>query len=157
LTDLAGGTTKWEACGEFEGIVILSESELPTVAVATFPAALQSVPAARRFVRSALEDLANGDVVEVAVLLTSEVVTNAVVHTNSAVEVTLRRSAGALQVAVRGQSPSLPVLSPPVGLQEGGRGLLLVNEMADVWGAERTGEGKIVWFQLASTATDRCG
>lgn len=133
----------------------LSDAELLTVAVASFPAVPQSVTAARRFVHSALEDLADGEVVEVAVLLTSEVVTNAVVHADSAVEVTLRRSAGALQVAVRDQCPRLPVLSPPVGLQESGRGLVLVNEMADVWGTEPTGAGKIVWFQLARAAAGR--
>jgi anti-sigma regulatory factor (Ser/Thr protein kinase) len=130
---------------------------LLTVAVASFPAAPQSVAAARRFVHSALEDLADGEVVEIAVLLTNEVVTNAVVHANSALEVTLGRSATALQVTVRDRSPSLPVLSPPVGLQEGGRGLVLVNELAEVWGAEPTGDGKIVWFQLAAAATDRDG
>jgi anti-sigma regulatory factor (Ser/Thr protein kinase) len=133
----------------------LSESEQLTVAVASFPGALPSVAAARRFVRSALEDLADGEVVEVAVLLTSEVVSNAVLHADSAVEVTLGRSAGALQVAVGDRCPSLPVLSPPVGLHEGGRGLVLVNEMADARGAEPNGEGKIVWFQLATAAADR--
>lgn len=92
-------------------------------------------------------------------LLTSELVTNAVVHAGTPIRLDLRRLAGALQVAVRDQDPRLVAQPPadpdrgPDGLPAGepGRGLLLLSTLADDWGCAPTSDGKVTWATVALT------
>lgn len=86
---------------------------------------------------------------EIALLLTSELVTNAIRHaqTRFAVEVELPGD-GAIRVSVTDASPAQPrvVIAPPEA--QSGRGLFFVEQYATDWGVESTPGGKRVWFAL---------
>ena len=85
-------------------------------------------------------------------LLVSELVTNAVLHGRSRITLTLAVADGILEVGVSDRSPmerGLPSSPPPQPwLAEGGRGLHLVDQVADEWGVATMPEGKQVWFRL---------
>ncbi|MCP9956715.1 ATP-binding protein [Streptomyces sudanensis] len=84
-----------------------------------------------------------------AELLTSELVTNALVHTAHGAVVTATLDGGVLRVEVRDFAPEPP--APRVPAPDGGthgRGLLLVQALADEWGVRAQGVGKTVWFEL---------
>lgn len=90
-----------------------------------------------------------------AALLTSELVTNAVLHSNSrlpggTVAITVLESAGGVQVEVAdsGSQTTAPVVRGPV-YASGGHGLLLVQCLSDRWGYLRDEAGTTVWFWLA--------
>jgi anti-sigma regulatory factor (Ser/Thr protein kinase) len=89
---------------------------------------------------------------DVAVLLASELVTNAVTHqAGRTVTLALTCSPGQLRVDVHDTSRSLPVLAsaPADADTETGRGLMLVDTLSDEWGSYRTPAGKAVYFTLA--------
>ena len=117
------------------------------VRLATGPAAAAE---ARRQVRAAV---CTWDVPvdpDAAVLLTSELVTNAIRHEASgAVTLAIRRSCDQLRVEVHDTSCSMPVLVDAPADAETGRGLMLVGALSDGWGCYRTPVGKAVYFILA--------
>jgi len=87
---------------------------------------------------------------DVAVLLTSELVTNAVSHVAAgAIELTVSCFCGELRVDVHDTSCLLPVLVDAPADAETGRGLMLVATLAADWGAYSTPAGKAVYFTLA--------
>jgi anti-sigma regulatory factor (Ser/Thr protein kinase) len=87
---------------------------------------------------------------DVAQLLVSELVTNAVRHAGGdGVLVRATLQADLLRVEVHDSSPSVPgPVSPAPESAEGGRGLLLVDALADRWGVEQVTAGKRTWFEL---------
>ena len=86
----------------------------------------------------------------VAVLLTSELVTNAIRHEVSAtIMLAISCSCDQLRVDVYDTSCALPVLADVPVDAETGRGLLLVASLSDEWGFYRTPAGKAVYFRLA--------
>ena len=100
--------------------------------------------AAREFVARTLGDWGWAEQVATAVLLTSELVTNAIIHTNSPCAVTVRGQRS-LRVEVIDEG-----VAPPGGVRLGtGGGLRLVDTMATSWGVSPHGWGKVVWFELA--------
>jgi anti-sigma regulatory factor (Ser/Thr protein kinase) len=105
--------------------------------------------AARRFVTECL-DRVSGAPVDVAVLLTSELVTNAVLHAGTPMVVTVTSGAGLVRVAVRDGSAALPVVRYYDRGASTGRGLQLVETLARRWGVETDGASKTVWFEVAS-------
>ena len=88
----------------------------------------------------------------VAVLLTSELVTNAVTHgtftVGTFVILTVGCDAAGLRVDVHDGSSDLPVLDAASAEAETGRGLLLVTSLSTEWGFYRTSAGKAVYFTL---------
>jgi anti-sigma regulatory factor (Ser/Thr protein kinase) len=110
----------------------------------------ESVGEARRLVRAALE--AGGAAVDadVAVLLTSEVVTNALLHARSPMILSIYVERNAIRVAVHDGSPASPQLRDYSPTAATGRGLQLVEALASEWGLESgdNGTGKWVWFEL---------
>jgi len=87
---------------------------------------------------------------DVAVLLTSELVTNALKHaTGGTVTLGIRCARERLRVDVHDGSSSRPVLTNPAAEAEAGRGLVLVNDLATEWDFYRTPMGKVVYFTLA--------
>ncbi|WP_062008851.1 SpoIIE family protein phosphatase [Streptomyces hygroscopicus] len=88
-------------------------------------------------------------------VLTSEVVTNALIHAHSEVELRLREYPDRIRVEVRDSNPYPPVptalLEDEVSNQEAesGRGLLIVDALASAWGSSPAGRGKTTWFELA--------
>jgi GAF domain-containing protein/anti-sigma regulatory factor (Ser/Thr protein kinase) len=111
-----------------------------------------SAQAARDFVARALDDAGLQAQAESAVLLASELVTNAVRHAGSALTVAVAIGNAAVRVEVRDHSPRLPALRESMASDdEWGRGLVLVDALASRWGAERLPSGKRVWFELDLT------
>lgn len=114
-----------------------------------FAATPAAVRQARAFVEATLAAWDLDDVAEVAVLLTSELTTNAVRHARTAFTVAVACRPPELVVEVGDGSDSLPVQRPKSVRSEGGRGLQLVAALARSWGTRRRrGGGKVVWFQL---------
>jgi anti-sigma regulatory factor (Ser/Thr protein kinase) len=113
----------------------------------TFPAEVTSVAAARRFVSSELADL--GDRLETVVLLVSELATNAVRHASSAVELSIHRSGGRVRVEVADRGDGTPTQQAHDIQAPSGRGLQIVEALADEWGVTERPPGKAVWFTVA--------
>ena len=87
---------------------------------------------------------------DVAVLLTSELVTNAIRHEpGGTVTLAITRTRDRLRVDVHDTSRYLPVLVNSPADAETGRGLLLVSGLSAEWGVYRTRPGKAVYFTLA--------
>jgi anti-sigma regulatory factor (Ser/Thr protein kinase) len=110
-----------------------------------------SVGAARRFVRDVLKarQVADG-VVDTVELLTSEVVTNAIVHAGSGPHLAVEVRRHLVRVAVSDGSPALPVRQSGRLDDLSGRGVVIVEELAAAWGVERERNGsKRVWFEVA--------
>ncbi|MEV5218916.1 SpoIIE family protein phosphatase [Streptomyces syringium] len=123
-------------------------------AAATFEPVGRSVASARSFVRDTLQGWGFPDVIDDAVVLTSELVTNAVVHAGTAADVLCVRLDTGVRVEVADRYPEreLPLQSPGRHFggvdREGGRGLLLCSALAGRWGVEYSATHKKVWFQL---------
>jgi len=120
------------------------------VRLATGPAA----PAeARRRVRDAIRSWQVPVDLDAALLLTSELVTNAIRHEAGQgaqpVVLAIASSRGRLRVDVHDTSRSLPAVAEVPADAETGRGLLLVETLSDEWGFYRTPAGKAVYFTLA--------
>lgn len=114
---------------------------------------MQGVRRTRRFLREWLEGWDLSPMAETMELLTSEVVTNALVHGDSDVDVHVRRYPDRIRVEVRDTdpSPALPVfLSTSDDEAEGGRGLVIVSALATAWGNSPSGRGKTVWFEIGT-------
>jgi anti-sigma regulatory factor (Ser/Thr protein kinase) len=108
-----------------------------------------SARSARRFVGRALDDAhVERAVFDTVVLLTSEVVTNAVLHARSPIELTVEIGSHAVRVQVCDEFPGLR--DEPDRSRHGGRGLVLVAAMASQWGISPSGDapGKSVWFDV---------
>ncbi|MDO0929637.1 serine/threonine-protein phosphatase [Streptomyces sp. TG1A-8] len=119
---------------------------------------LQGVHRTREQLRKWLVAWELPELADTAELLASEVVTNALVHGDSDVNVYVRRYETCLRVEVRDSDPrpAEPVTLPRAEDQaEGGRGLLIVSALASGWGNSPSGRGKTVWFELMVPADDR--
>ncbi|MEU6095968.1 SpoIIE family protein phosphatase [Streptomyces sp. NPDC047079] len=123
-------------------------------AAASFEPVGRSVATARSFVRDTLQGWGFADIVDDAVVLTSELVTNAVVHAGTAADVLCLRSDDGVRIDVADHYPEreIPLQSGTVNMgnpdREGGRGLQLCAALAARWGVEYTPTHKQVWFQL---------
>jgi DNA-binding NarL/FixJ family response regulator len=107
---------------------------------------------ARGFVRGHLTRAGAAHLLDAAELLTAELVNNAVLHTDSSVELRVRMREGRVRVAVTDQGGGLPERRSGDLEATNGRGLLLVAAMSSDWGATATPTGKTVWFELSDHA-----
>jgi|GEM_PF-2732479 len=113
-----------------------------------------SVKAARVLVMDELGRLGVDDpeVVEVIELLTSEVVTNAVLHGEGSVELDVTRIDRFIRISVSDEAVRLDLGPAPVNVEAStGRGLLLVESLATSWGVDELPSGKRVWFEMQVT------
>ncbi|MFG2877069.1 ATP-binding protein [Streptomyces sp. NPDC048337] len=112
---------------------------------------LKAVGEIRRALRELMRHRCKVDATEVAELLITELVTNALVHTEQGAEVSASLAANRLRVEVRDFAARLPRPYVPTA-DDGthGRGLVLVQTLADAWGVDACapGRGKVVWFEL---------
>ncbi|MEU1009973.1 ATP-binding protein [Streptomyces sp. NPDC005890] len=114
---------------------------------------LRAVPEARRALRELLRHWGKPGRSEIAELLTSELVTNALVHTDDDAVLTAVVEDGGLRVEVRDFVARRPEASASSSDDDThGRGLLLVQSLADAWGVRPHGVGKSVWFELDAEA-----
>ncbi|WP_189553794.1 SpoIIE family protein phosphatase [Streptomyces lavendofoliae] len=123
-------------------------------AAATFEPVGRSVATARAFVRDTLQGWGYTDVVDDAVVLTSELVTNAVIHAGTAADVLCLRTENGVRIEVADRYPEREVPLQGTGRSlaspdsENGRGLLLCAALASRWGVDYAPTRKHVWFQL---------
>ena len=134
----------------------VADSPLQQPAVLVLPPIAQSIRQARQFVGNycAAAGLSNG-VRDTAVLLASETVTNAVAHARTDACVQVEAISAGVRVEVgdgNARTPSLLVL-PPADETENGRGLLLLEVLADAWGTREETVGKVVWFTVLESST----
>jgi anti-sigma regulatory factor (Ser/Thr protein kinase) len=117
------------------------------VARTRLPAEFASVREARRFVHQVLGPVFAAEDMEVTTLLTSEVVTNAVVHAGSPVDLVIREVGGCVQVEASDSTTQRPVVAARPGANGSGLGLAIVAALSQEWGVVPTTEGKTVWFR----------
>ncbi|MDX3529973.1 SpoIIE family protein phosphatase [Streptomyces sp. ID05-39B] len=123
-------------------------------AAASFEPVGRSVATARAFVRDTLQGWGFADIIDDAVVLTSELVTNAVVHAGTHADLLCLRHEDGVRIEVADRYPereiplqgSLATMGSPD--REGGRGLQLCAAIAARWGVDYTPTHKTVWFQL---------
>lgn len=118
----------------------------------TFEPAPTSVSEARRFTRGVVTEWGLEDLLDDVVLLTSELVTNAVTHAGTPMTVAVVREADRLRIDVFDQHPTrvLPVgANAHPGAGEHGRGLLITSALATAWGVEYRKDHKRVWAAFA--------
>ncbi|KAF2775737.1 regulatory protein [Streptomyces sp. OM5714] len=110
----------------------------------------EAVRHARRFTRRTLRSWdVPDDTVDGVLLIVSELVTNALVHTDGKVRLDLTLISGRLRVAVADASPRTPVKPTSIGWEAtGGRGILLVEAMSATWGTLPVSGGKQVWSEI---------
>ena len=123
---------------------------------ASYPAEASSVSAARHFVSRALVALPTVTRERVE-LMVSELATNAVKHARSAFSLTVLASADVVRVEVNDEGEGEPVRRHPAPTDPGGRGLVIVQALADDWGVERHDGDKAVWFSLRVSAEGSAG
>ncbi len=140
-------------CDQHSHAVTLSEPRLvePTNDTVTHtfvpdPTALRSL---RRFVGDVLDGWGLSERRDDAQLIASELGTNATRHAASPFRMTLTRRPTSITLAVRDASVDQPQPRNPDHVEIGGRGLVLVAEVADAWGTTAEPDGKTIWAELA--------
>ena len=130
-------------------------------AEAAFEPEPTAVADARRFVRNTLISWGlsgQEDLVADAVLLASELVTNAIVHAGTPVQLTCRLDGANLEVSVLDRHPARVIPDPPGAAAEvdrpSGRGLLLPGALSSSWGVTYAPAAKVIWFRLGPDGAD---
>ncbi|MFJ7775301.1 SpoIIE family protein phosphatase [Streptomyces yangpuensis] len=112
----------------------------------------ERIAGARRQVRELLHDWADEEQLDSVVLMVSEMVTNVLVHTDGdallVAEAVGELGERRLRVEVADSSDELPHKRHPGEMASSGRGVLLMEMLADAWGVDPRGEGKSIWFEL---------
>ncbi|MFF3656507.1 SpoIIE family protein phosphatase [Streptomyces olivochromogenes] len=111
----------------------------------------EALAEARHMVRAAVRAWGGGERADEVELVADELITNALIHTEGAAIVTLRVLSGPdrrLRAEVEDASSALPRRREAGESGVSGRGLLLVDRLADVWGVEARGGGKCVWCEF---------
>ncbi|MGR4879713.1 SpoIIE family protein phosphatase [Streptomyces sp. LARHCF249] len=110
---------------------------------------------ARHLVRAAAAAWGAWDRADEIELAADELMTNALIHTDGGAEVGMRLTAeGRIRIEVEDSSSALPRRREAGDWAVSGRGLLLVDRLADAWGVEPRGGGKRVWCEFAVTAPE---
>ena len=114
-----------------------------------FPSSVISARRARQLVRGMVTPFLPATKLDTIELLTSEVVTNAVVHAGSSPIVEVTAEGGTVRISVQDQDPAWPMPREVAVDYTSGRVMALVDVMADAWGVERVAEdGKRIWFEV---------
>ncbi|MFI6147141.1 SpoIIE family protein phosphatase [Streptomyces sp. NPDC051109] len=118
----------------------------------------ERIAGARRQIRELLHDWADGEQVDSAVLMVSEMVTNVLMHTDGdallVAEAVGELGTRRLRIEVADSSDELPHKRHPGEMASSGRGVLLMEMLADTWGVDPRGEGKSIWFEMDEQAKE---
>lgn len=109
---------------------------------------MESAGRARRLAESVAVAWGEEEMGEAMTLLVSELVGNAVRHSDSEIDVVITLRADAVRVEVQDRSPQRPVPRLIDEDAESGRGLGIVEALSSAWGVEPAEVGKVVWFEL---------
>jgi len=115
---------------------------------------LEPTPSAPRAARSFLADHlgpVDPDSAYAAALCASELVTNGVLHARTPIVLGVTLGDQRLLVTVGDSAGGTPYMPPPDDDRPSGRGLLLVDALADEWGVTDERDGKTVWFTISRT------
>jgi anti-sigma regulatory factor (Ser/Thr protein kinase) len=113
------------------------------------PALPSSAGEARRLLRDALPGEASEEAVDAAALALSEIVTNALVHAGTPMRLRVILAPSGVRVELADGSVHLPLPRDYSRAAGTGRGLHMVTEVVDQWGAHHDDDGKVVWFEIA--------
>lgn len=108
----------------------------------------RSASAARRFVDETLGRWECDDLLDTVTLLVSELVTNAVVHARSEIEVGVHLLGDRLRIEVGDSSDNVVRRRAAADDEGSGRGMTMVEALAQAWGIDARPGGKVVWFEL---------
>jgi phosphoserine phosphatase RsbU/P len=128
--------------------------DLPLVRRYQFPGELDSPVKARRIVASTLREAELDGLLDDAVLLTSELCENAIMHAGTGFELTVTVDDGGVTIAITDHGATAMELrrtAPSDRKNTHNRGLLLVDELSSEWGSRHSGDGHEVWFAIRST------
>ncbi|MBV8982268.1 MAG: response regulator, partial [Acidimicrobiia bacterium] len=135
-----------------ELLAVAGLMELVQVAAETARARLEAQPgsaaSARRFVDETLRRWHCDELFDEVALLTSELVTNAILHAHSDIDLSVSMTADVIRIDVVDHSASLPAPRTASDEDTSGRGLGLVEALATSWGVDERPGGKSVWFEL---------
>ncbi len=117
------------------------------------PPTTESVPTARRFVRTVMDESDTVADIDTAALLVTEIVTNAVLHALTPMTVRVSVAADVVRIEVRDGSVVAPRVRAFSATAATGRGLRLLESLAVRWGVrpEPSG-GKVVWFEVGAAS-----
>jgi hypothetical protein len=122
----------------------------PTELTASFPAERESPGRARRLAACELRRWGHDEeLVNEAILVLSELASNAVIHAGSPFTIRVQSRDSLLRIAVRDQCPPLATANGARGLRvRAPHGLAVIQALSTQWGVEDTADGKIVWAEL---------
>ena len=132
--------------GGLDVVAAALEGQQSVFEEAVFTPHMGSPRAARAFVRRVLDEHATS--ADLAVLLISELSTNAVLHARTDFTVRVSAVSTGVRVEVQDANERSPVIGHTPSEATSGRGLHLVQALASSWGVEGRPEGKIVWFEV---------
>ena len=149
-TESPGGSRNPFLAGLDPGGETLTEVTLPTVVRRHLPPHPTSVGEARRIVRRLLATGGDVDLVDEAELLVSEIVTNALLHAGTSIDLRCTLIDHSLLVEVGDGGGQLPAYRGYDSTVCSGRGLVLLEQLAERWGVIPTFGGKTVWFLVSA-------
>jgi anti-sigma regulatory factor (Ser/Thr protein kinase) len=150
------GGSLWPDDTSEPGEVVTAERPIRSLPPAKFPAESASIAVSRHRLEDFLYDVPH-DVRMVAALLLSELTTNVVRHARTHFSLCAEVTPSSVRVEVADGLRDPPVVRDPGPRDVGGRGMVLVSELADDWGTESMPEGKLVWFELSLVHAEDVG
>jgi anti-sigma regulatory factor (Ser/Thr protein kinase) len=144
-----GSGTRFLNGGDLGGET-LTDVTLPTMLRRHLPPHPTSVGESRRIVRRLLATAGQVELVDPAELLVSEIVTNAVLHAGTSIDLRCTLVDHSLLVEVDDGGGQLPSYRGYDSTVCSGRGLLLLEQVAERWGVIPTFGGKTVWFLVSA-------
>jgi anti-sigma regulatory factor (Ser/Thr protein kinase) len=142
---------------EHDDVAVLFVAAHPAAtekASVTLSPTLGAARAARRFARATAEQWGLDKLVDPILQIVSELVTNAVEHAGTAMELRMRRRPGSVMLEVADGDGRLARPTPTGSSDERHRGLVIVQTLSARWGVRPTGTGKVVWAQIANPYED---
>lgn len=107
-----------------------------------------SATRARALARERFGTSYSRDTLDTIALLVTELVTNAILHARTTLQLTLETRPGLVRICVEDESNDQPTLQHYASDAVTGRGLALVEQLASSWGVELTPTGKLVWCHV---------
>ncbi|MFJ8198958.1 SpoIIE family protein phosphatase [Streptomyces sp. NPDC096152] len=142
--------------GEEHGGAAAVRPEVRRTLLSVAQAEPERVSVARQQLRELLHDWSSEEQVDSAVLLLSEMLANVLLHTDAdallLAEIAGEQGERRMRVEVTDAGDDLPHKRRPGELASSGRGLVLIELLADAWGVDPRGQGKSIWFELYEPA-----